>query len=103
MISDSGVIAKEKGDLVVVRFVKVIKGRGITVQVEDGVFGFIEIAEITDEVIGNVFNYISEKLIFPARIIDKNKGGKLMLSSRSSVIDAKSWAQTGPEGKTVHF
>jgi len=50
-----------------------------------------------------VFDYIAEKLIFPARVIDANKDGKTMLCSRESVVDPSSWAAISPEGKSIHF
>lgn len=49
----------QKGDLVIARYVKHVRGRGVTVQVGDGQFGFIEMCEITDEISGNVFKYLS--------------------------------------------
>ena len=40
-----------------VRFVKAVNGKGITVQLDDKTFGFIEICEITDDVVGTVCNH----------------------------------------------
>jgi predicted RNA-binding protein with RPS1 domain len=89
--------------LVVARFVKAIKGRGITVQVNEDTFGFIEIVEITDDITGNIFSYIAEKLLFPARVIDSGKDGKVILSARETVVDPQSWTVIGPEGQSIHF
>lgn len=36
------------------RYVKAVHGKGITVQINEKIFGFIEISEITDDIIGNV-------------------------------------------------
>lgn len=51
----------QKGDLVTVRYVKNMGGRGITVQLDTNQFGFIEVCEITDEISSNVIKYASEK------------------------------------------
>jgi len=67
----------KKGELVTARYVKHVAGRGVTVQISDGIFGFIEMCEITDEISGNVIKYLSEKSIFAARVIDTDKHGKL--------------------------
>lgn len=67
----------KKGELVAARYVKHVAGRGVTVQISDNVFGFIEMCEITDEISGNVIRYLSEKSIFAARVIDTDKNGKL--------------------------
>lgn len=34
--------ALKKGDLVTVRFVNIVRGRGVTVQISESVYGFIE-------------------------------------------------------------
>jgi hypothetical protein len=47
-----------KGELVVARFVNVVKGRGVTVQIGDNTYAFIEICEITDDLTGNVFKHL---------------------------------------------
>ena len=88
----------QKGDLVIARFVKHVRGRGVTVQVGKDLFGFIEICEITDEISGNVFRYLAQRSIFAARVIDLDKSGKLQLSTRESVIDDNSWRYIRPEG-----
>jgi len=67
----------KKGDLVTARFVKHIKGRGVTVQIADGLFGFIEMCEITDEISGNVIKYLADKSVFAARVIDLDKNGRV--------------------------
>ena len=75
-----------------------MRGKGVTVQVGDGLFGFIEMCEITDEISGNVFKYLAQKSIFAARVIDLDKNGKLQLSARDSVVDDNSWRHIRPEG-----
>lgn len=40
------------------RFVKAIAGKGVTVQIQDNLFGFVEIAEITDDVSGDVLDIL---------------------------------------------
>lgn len=82
-----------KGDLVTARFVKIVKGRGVTVQIDDNVFGFIEMCEITDLLAGNVFKVLQDKKVFAARIIDADASGKWQLSTRESVIDEDSWTK----------
>ena len=47
--------------MVTARFVKVVKGRGVTVQVDEKAFGFIEMCEITDLLAGNVFKLLQDK------------------------------------------
>lgn len=69
------------------RYVKHVKGRGVTVQIFDGVFGFIESCEITDEISGNVVKNLADRSIFAARVIDLDKSGKMQLSTRESVVD----------------
>lgn len=66
----------EKGDLVVVRFVKSI-GFGVSVQLDEKTFGLIELCELTDEVTANVAAFFSEKGLFIARVIDTDKKGRL--------------------------
>ena len=41
--------------MVTVRYVKPVKGKGVTVQIDSDTYGFIEMCEVTDEVSGNVF------------------------------------------------
>ena len=51
--SDSPDTAKktfERGDLAVVRFVKVVPGYGVTVQLDSKTFGVIELSELTDDI-----------------------------------------------------
>jgi predicted RNA-binding protein with RPS1 domain len=76
---------------VIARFVKHVRGRGVTVQFGDQEFGFIEMCEITDQITGNVFKHLQEKSIFAARVIDTDKNGKAQLSSRESVVNEDSW------------
>ena len=66
----SGTAQKAKGDLVFVRFVKAIKGYGITVQLDQRTFGAIELCELTDDVTSNVAVQAQKQGIFLARIID---------------------------------
>lgn len=42
-------------------------------------------------------------MIFTARIIDTDKTGKFVLSSRESVTDDYKWKLIGPEGKSIYF
>lgn len=94
----------QKGDKVLVRFVKAVNGKGITVQLDDKTFGFIEICEITDDVVGTVCNHqLQTSPLFVARVICIEKGDKIMLSSRESIVDDAKWALIGPEGKSIHF
>ena len=44
----------KKGDLVLVRFVKAVKGFGVTVQLDEKTFGVIELCELTDDITSNV-------------------------------------------------
>lgn len=48
----------KKGELVTARYVGIVKGRGVTVQIGENSFGFVEICEITDEISGNVFKHL---------------------------------------------
>lgn len=47
------------GDLTVARLVKGVNGKGITVQTAPTQFGFIEMAEITDDLVGSVIDTLS--------------------------------------------
>ena len=77
-----------KGDLFVARLVKGVNGKGITVQVTPTQFGFIEMAEITDDLVGSVIETLSQvQPLFPARIIGFDKNQKPLLSSRESIVD----------------
>jgi predicted RNA-binding protein with RPS1 domain len=80
-----------------------IKGRGVTVQVNSKIFGFIEVSEITDDISGNVFKFLQKKAVFAARVIDHDKNGKIQLCTRESVIDNDNWNNMKPEGTTVSF
>ena len=83
---------------------KAVNGKGITVQINDKTFGFIEISEVSDDIIGRVCDYQSQNSpLFVARIIAFDKHEKPVLSSRDSVVDDTKWALIGPEGKSVHF
>lgn len=94
---------KKRGDLVTARYVKHIKGRGVTVQIHEGVFGFIEACEITDEISGNVVKNLADRSIFAARVIDLDKNGKLQLCTRESVVDEQTWKEIRPEGTSIRF
>lgn len=50
----SGKKSYEKGDLAVVRYVKEVKGYGVTVQLDSKTFGVIELCELTDDITQNV-------------------------------------------------
>jgi len=89
--------------MVIARYVNFIAGRGVTVQLNDNVFGFIEMCEITDEISGNVIKYLQDKHIFAARVIDTDKNGKLQLSTRESVLEESSWEQIRPQGTSAKF
>jgi hypothetical protein len=45
----------------------------------------------------------ADKHIFLARIIDTAKNGKIVLSSRESVVDENKWKLLSPQGKSIHF
>lgn len=96
----------KKGDLFVVRLVKAINGKGITVQLTPTLYGFIELCEITDDLVGSVLELLPTLApLFPARVIDfdpKNQS-KPILSSRESVVRNESWEMIGPSGKSVNF
>ncbi len=93
-----------KGDLAVVRLVKGLNGKGVTVQISKSQFGFIEMAEITDDLVGSVIETLSQiQPLFPARVIAFDKNQKPLLSSRESVVDKKSWEFISPSGKSLHF
>ena len=51
---------KTEGDLFVARLVKGANGKGITVQISPNQFGFIEMAEITDDLVGSVIETLSQ-------------------------------------------
>ena len=44
----------------VARLVKGVNGKGITVQISQSQFGFIEMAEITDDIVGSVIVTLSQ-------------------------------------------
>lgn len=93
-----------KGDLAVVRLVKGTSGKGVTVQITPSQFGFIELSEITDDLVGNVIESLALiQPIFAARIIGFDKNQKAILSSRDSVVQNKSWELISPSGKSAHF
>lgn len=89
--------------MVTARYVKHIKGRGVTVQISESIFGFIEACEITDEISGNVVKHLADQSIFTARVIDLDKNGKMQLSTRESVLDDKTWKEIRPEGTSIRF
>lgn len=81
----------KKGDLCVARYVKVQPGYGVTVQLNSSTFGVIEICELSDDIAGNLTKQMKAKNLFLARVIDTDKKGRLMLSSRESVVSG--WSQ----------
>lgn len=94
----------QKGDLFVARLVKGANGKGVTVQISPNQFGFISMAEITDDLVGSVIETLSQlQPLFPARVIGLDKNQKPVLSSRDSVVAQKSWELIAPSGKSAHF
>lgn len=71
----------------VARYVKIQPGFGITVQMNKYAFGMIELCELSDEIQGQIVKHIKAKNLFLARVIDTDDKGRLMLSSRDSVIE----------------
>lgn len=54
-------------------------------------------AEITDDLVGSVIDNLALiQPLFVARVIGFEKNQKPILSSRDSIIQAKSWEQIGP-------
>ena len=51
----------------------------------------IEICELSDDIAGNLTKQMKAKNLFLARMIDTDKKGRLMLSSRESVVSG--WSQ----------
>jgi predicted RNA-binding protein with RPS1 domain len=77
------------GELVLCRFVAKQGSRGVTVQINERSFGFIDITEISDDFIGGTdcLNLAKELGVFTARVISMNdKNGKPDLSMRNSVL-----------------
>ena len=98
----------KKGDLVTVRYVAYIPGKGVQVQLtlakSDHQFGFVPLCELSDSIVGNAPKEFADKCIFAARVIDfEQKSGKPILSARNSVVDAKSWATMSPESTSLVF
>ena len=58
------------------RFVKAVKGFGVTVQLDEKTFGVVELCELTDDITPNVAIDSQSKGLFLARIIDKDKKGR---------------------------
>ena len=54
----------------VVRFVKAVKGFGVTVQLNEKTFGMIELCELTDDITSNVAIECQKRGVFVARVID---------------------------------
>jgi hypothetical protein len=80
-----------KGNLITVRYVKYIPGKGFSVQLpgKSDQYGFLPICEVTDDLDANVAKYVSDRRIFAARVISlEPKTGKPILSCRQSVIDS---------------
>ena len=80
-----------KGDLAVVRFVKAIKGFGVTVQLNQKTFGSIELCELSDDITANVAAEAQKRGVFIARVIDQDKKGRLQLSARESILSNDMW------------
>jgi len=95
--------AYEKGQLAVVRFVKVVKGYGVTVQIDSKTFGVIELSELSDDITQNVCLQAQKQGIFVARVIDQDKKGRLQLSARESVLDNDLWHLIKPAGTSGKF
>lgn len=98
----------EIGRLVTARFIKVVPGKGVSVQLTSKkgseVYGFIEACEITDEIVGNVFQLVQSRRVFAARIIAQDKQGRWQLSCRESVLDEDLYTSAiGPLGSSAEF
>ena len=52
------------------RYVKEVKGYGVTVQLDSKTFGVIELSELTDDITQNVSLEAQKRGIFIARVID---------------------------------
>lgn len=102
-VGDKATTSYEKGDIVVVRFVKAIKGYGITVQLDQKTFGSIEFCELSDDITSNVALEAQSQGIFVARVIDHDKKGRLQLSARASILEQKTWHLIQPEGTSSKF
>lgn len=80
MLLDEDKSDLEIGKLVTARFIKVVPGKGISVQISSQkgseVYGFIEVCEITDEIVGNVFQLVQSRRVFAARLIGQDKQGR---------------------------
>ena len=85
-VKSSGEKVPKKGDLCVARYVKVSPGYGVTVQLNSTTFGVIDLCELSDDIAGCLTKQMKAKNLFLARVIDTDKKGRLMLSSRESVI-----------------
>jgi len=101
--AESKVGSFEKGALAVVRFVKAIKGYGVTVQLNEKTFGVIELCEMTDDITANVCMEAQKQGIFIARVIGQDKKGRLRLSARESILDDAMWRLVQPEGTSTKF
>jgi predicted RNA-binding protein with RPS1 domain len=78
--------------MAVVRLVKGVSGKGVTVQITPSQFGFIELPEITDDISGSVIDSLALiQPLFVARVIGFDKHQKAILSARDSVVHYKSW------------
>ena len=86
-----------------VRFVKAVRGFGVTVQLDEKTFGVVELCELTDDITPNVAMEAQTKGLFLARIIDKDKKGRWQLSARESVLDDEHWNLMQPEGASGLF
>lgn len=98
----------KKGDLVAVRFVKYIPGKGLTVQLslskKGHQYGFVPICEITDENEPTVVERIFKAGIFAARVIDfETKTGKPILSAREFATTDATWKTIGGDASSIAF
>ena len=99
----------EEGQLVLCRHVKFVPGKGNVVQLSEEQFGFVDITEITDELVPGVASHLRKKGLFLGRILENsepnNKTGsdhlsKLTVSTRDSLVKASSYKILRGDGKS---
>lgn len=90
------------GEVVDCRFVKFRSGFGATVQINKDTFGFIDLAEISDELEPKIDLVLKKRGLFPARIIAQQKTG-FSLSARDSIVDEESWNILSADGSSADF
>jgi hypothetical protein len=59
----------EEGQLSMARVVKILPGKGATVQLDSKTFAFLDICEISDELLPNVLQSLQKVGVFKVRII----------------------------------